>query len=500
MNNKGMRIFAILAVLLMLVSVLPIGALAAQDNGNGNEKRMNVANDKRVQIQMEDLDDDQAHDGDKEGDEDSESDEGEEQDRDKVRDRANVKDRYKDARDEFQKVKLQGSENAAASEDFVNATKDYLNNTIDYMIEHLEDVQERVEESGDESADAESDRIQEYMDSLEAEKENVADAETKQELGAIARSIRNIWADAQKDAKSSATKSVNNRINNFLDKAESVSLRIEDEINRLKDQGVDTTELEEMLEDYNELIAEANQNHELAKEAYQNNDAKETNKQLRETVQSLKEAGKVLNEMVKELKEHREGVVTLRGTGTLMADGDGHAVLSGNLTKLNLSAENATLVIKDLAGDASIEIDADYDFTNSENETDSTFSEDNNRALIFHGFDGNASINGSRLTVMIKGEGIVIDAEGTGKAILKGDGDYSIGDLSGLSWAKSLEDGDEIESEDEEENESEDESESEEESESEDESENEGDEEESESESESENESEDEDDSSTAGV
>ena len=437
MRSKAMKMFAYLAVVLMLVSVLPASALAAgnddqsttpegaySDDADQNmtreqiRDRLNATYDApRVEANNRVKTANQAKSNGVNTDAQSRS----------AKDRImTVRNDYADAKKDFQdvKIKINNKKTSADSDEAAEATRAYITHTIDYMITHLETVQENAE-NGD------SDTIDGYIEQLQQQQANVESAQTRQEFAEAAKEVRSIWNDAEKDAKYFAGQSVNARLNNVLAKSEGLSLRLEGEINRLKAEGEDTGELEEMLAEYNELIGEAKQNHERARETIQtrngqNDDAvSEADQHMRQATKNIQDANGVLKDMFDELKSHRRGSAVLDGTGTLTAEGSGTAVLSGDLT-LNISATNAKLVIKDLAGDAVVTIDGEY------TEVDCDDEDDGNRALVYHNLTGTVEITGSRLTVMVHGDDVSITAEGKGSVILSGIGTYKV-EKSGVS-------------------------------------------------------------------
>jgi len=446
MKKTGMKIFAYLAVMLMLVSVLPAGALAAEDDSQANDAEVlmkhSIETQERIRV-MENATEDRAR-------VDGARVQAAVQTRAEnvqvaaVRNKATrmklekARNEYTLAKDNFQKIRANvNNKNVSAdSEEALEAARSYMIRTIDYMISHLENVQENVESADGEFAEETSEVLEGYITQLEQEKENVEAAETRKELADAAKSVRGIWRDAQTDAKFRAGTAANNRINQFLVKSEVLAQRLENEIERLKAEGKDTAELEEMLDEYNELIEQANENQICARERFRNGNGpsdasvKEANQCLREAGKDIRKANHILKDIFKELKEHRRGAATLDGTGTLTAEGDGTAVLSGDLI-VNITATNAKLVIKDLGGDANISIDGDY--------TEVETCDDECSARVYHNFTGTMDISGSRLTIMIRGEDVSITAEGTGSAILSGTGIYRVDKAGGSSenvqWA-----------------------------------------------------------------
>lgn len=110
------------------------------------------------------------------------------------------------------------------------------------------------------------------------------------------------------------------------------------------------------------------------------------------------------------------------GTGHLTASGDGLAGLRGNGT-INISG-NGVLWIRDRAGDAFIQVSGNGRRT-----------ELGNGWIRYAGFDGNAEVSGSAITVALSGYDIHLEASGTGKFVLRGNGTYQLGELSG-SWTE----------------------------------------------------------------
>ncbi len=101
------------------------------------------------------------------------------------------------------------------------------------------------------------------------------------------------------------------------------------------------------------------------------------------------------------------------GRGTLTASGDGLAGIRGNGT-VTISG-NGILWIKDHAGDASIQVSGNgvrRDLPNG--------------WIRYTGFQGQAVVSGSRVSVALSGYDIDLQATGTGRFVLRGSGSYSV--------------------------------------------------------------------------
>ncbi len=109
------------------------------------------------------------------------------------------------------------------------------------------------------------------------------------------------------------------------------------------------------------------------------------------------------------------------GTGTLVARGDGLAVLRGDI-RVNLSGAGL-LVVRDHAGDAKIHV------------TGNGYRKElANGTIAYIGFDGKAEISGSSITVALRGRNIKLEANGTGKFLLRGHGTYHTNRIEG-EWS-----------------------------------------------------------------
>ncbi|ADE36097.1 hypothetical protein [Methanohalophilus mahii] len=347
--------------------------------------------------------------------------------RDKALDqRERMKNNYENSRNKLLNVKdrVQKGQIAANSEEVYNVSSEYLNDTINYMVTRLSDTKEDFEDKG--VPEDSIDRIDGYIVQLEDQQEKLENAKDRKELAEIARDVRKIWQNASKDLYKFRSLSVLNGVENYLDKADSISERLESEIENLNESGVDTTEAEQMLDQYNSLVEDASEFRELALDDEQG--SSESLAYMQQSVNATRQANDVLRDILEFLKDHRQGFADLSEDTNVSAQGNGTAVLSG-IFNVSLSATDAKLVVKDLAGDATIEIDGEYErITPEESMGRGT------PAAVYLDFTGDAHINGSRLTMMVSGENISIDAEGQGSTVFSGEGTYST-DSETMDWA-----------------------------------------------------------------
>jgi hypothetical protein len=110
----------------------------------------------------------------------------------------------------------------------------------------------------------------------------------------------------------------------------------------------------------------------------------------------------------------------LRGRGVLHAEGDGLVAVKGHID-LQVSADRGILLVKDIAGDARIDVEGE------------------GGTAQFHGFTayfgtGEAHINGSHVAVIVIGEDIDLDVVGKGWAYLKGEGTFTVNGRGPFRW------------------------------------------------------------------
>jgi hypothetical protein len=113
------------------------------------------------------------------------------------------------------------------------------------------------------------------------------------------------------------------------------------------------------------------------------------------------------------------------GTGTLRAWGDGLAIVRGNGTVV--ISGNGILWIRDHNGDARIHVTGV-----------GVRQELSGGWIRYVGFNGEAKVTGSRITVALSGYDIKLVAKGTGKFVLRGNGRWETDSASG-AWSSTTE-------------------------------------------------------------
>jgi len=106
--------------------------------------------------------------------------------------------------------------------------------------------------------------------------------------------------------------------------------------------------------------------------------------------------------------------VFLKGAGTLDAQGTGVAAVRGLVDYTANGAPNAMLLVRDVDGDASVQVDG-YDGTG-------TFL----GFTVYFNFTGTAHITATDVGVVLIGEDVSLHAVGRGWAYLRGNGTYTV--------------------------------------------------------------------------
>lgn len=345
-----------------------------------------------------------------------------------------TKDKYEDTRDKLEKAKddlekanrqFKGAKDDKSKEELILKTRDYLEKAIDHAISNLNVLKSRVENSENKGVlpfDA-SRNIDAHVAQLEQLRTKVQKAGTTAEFRDAYKELKDLWVKIRLETRYYYEIVLDHRIDNFITKADSVSVKIDSEIQNLKSQGKDTTKLEEMAASFNNLIKEAKNSRQETSDLFvshkgfdsngivtDNKEAetflKQADNSQKDTIKKLKAASKEVLDFVKELRKHSGGKVAVRGTGTLVANGSGRAVIEGNVT-VTLSGINGTLKVS----------------SNAEVTTDGTKEVLGNGEVKYMNFTS-ATIKGENIRVEISGNNISLTAAGTGSAVLSGKGTY----------------------------------------------------------------------------
>ena len=227
-------------------------------------------------------------------------------------------------------------------------------------------------------------------------------------------------------------------LDNDIEKAENISLKIKTGIERYKAGGKDVSRLEALLEDYDRLINEAKQYRALADKSFEteNNSSTENNSQYNVSSENLgkdylvlsqkkmMQANRVLRDIFDEIQSLSHGSEELNNTSQLISIGQGKAMFMGSFT-LNMHLENGEMAILDLSNDSEIDINGNYTFEEKNNDSPD-MDDSHNKVRLYYINSSDVNISGSRKTILLSCENINLTSDGEGYAAFQGNGTYII--------------------------------------------------------------------------
>lgn len=340
----------------------------------------------------------------------------------------NTQKKFQDAKELFEKALRQFNTkpDSKSKEELILKTKEYLERAIDHTVSYLEVLKSSAENSeniGIIPFDV-SKNIDAHLAQLEQLRTKVQQANTTKELAEDHRELKDLVIKIRLETRYDFDILLNNRIETFITKADNISTRIDAAIQKLKTQGKDTVKLEDEAARFNALVKEARDAQQKTNDLFANHSGfasngtvtnnkdaeaflRQADNSQKETIKKLKEASRQLQDFVREYRKLSGGKVVVSGTGTLVANGSGRAVIEGNVT-VTLSGINGTLKV---SSNANVITDRG---------TNETLG---NGEVKYQGF-GSATITGSNIRVEVSGNNIALTATGTGSAVLSGHGTY----------------------------------------------------------------------------
>jgi DNA repair ATPase RecN len=307
--GKVIRYASCLTVILIVFSILSTAALAGSGAGASNDakngktletlKKQELVKEKiqaRNQTENRTLEREQLRE--------------EAQERTQLKEQLKVrKNNYQSSKKNFLAIRKQLRSGNYGDEE-LGITREYLNSSIDYMIAHLEKVQYNLEQSNGNGTGARIATIEERISQLQDEKKAIGKAEDLEDFANATESVRGVWNNVINRTAVETGQTACESLDKFVNKSEAVSLKLENEIGSLNKTGVDTTELEAKLANYNSLMDSARENNEAAKKIYNKENATQEELQkadhnLQSALNEIKEANQILKEIFGELKQYR---------------------------------------------------------------------------------------------------------------------------------------------------------------------------------------------------
>jgi tetratricopeptide (TPR) repeat protein len=235
----------------------------------------------------------------------------------------NTKKQFEEAKNIFEKANKQlgKSKDEKSKDELKQKSKDYLFRAINFTQSQLQVMKSRVENSEKEYMPFNAIAVIDgHTAQLEALKGKVEDANSTEELRVVHTELKKIVIDINLETRYYMGIVLNHRIDNFIIKANNVSIRLNSTIEKLRTQGNDTTQLEREVADFKDAIIKANDSRTNTMQLYTTHngfadngtvtnekDAKkfldQGNKLQRDTIRELRQAGNQVIKFVKDLKK-----------------------------------------------------------------------------------------------------------------------------------------------------------------------------------------------------
>ncbi|MCZ7403257.1 MAG: hypothetical protein O8C61_13635 [Candidatus Methanoperedens sp.] len=240
------------------------------------------------------------------------------------------KDKYDNARKNFEEAKnifekankqLGKLKDENSTQELKQKAKDYLLKAIDFAESQLQVMKSRVENSEKGSIPFNAVTVIDgHTAQLEQLKAKVEQANSTQELKDTHTELKNIVVDINLETRYYMGIVLNNRINNFIVKADNVSIRLDSAIGKLKANGTDTTKLEKEVADFKDAVKKAKESQTKTNDLYgthngfanggtvsnernANKFLDQGNRLQKETIKNLRNAGNQVIQFVKDLRK-----------------------------------------------------------------------------------------------------------------------------------------------------------------------------------------------------
>jgi len=197
-------------------------------------------------------------------------------------------------------------------------SKEHLLRIADLILKELDKIKNKIESSEDLSEEEASEllnSINEKIGKIEEAKDvigNLNNESTKEEVQDAAKLIKKEWVETKYIAKRAVGILINSRIGGIIVKSKQLEIKLNRILERMTEQGKDTSKVESLVEDFNSMLESARGNYEKAVEKYKEarlatenvgDIIQEAHGYMKQAHLDLKDAHKILKDIFMELKE-----------------------------------------------------------------------------------------------------------------------------------------------------------------------------------------------------
>ncbi|PWB55934.1 MAG: hypothetical protein C3F06_02115 [Candidatus Methanoperedenaceae archaeon] len=268
----------------------------------------------------------------------------------------NTREQLDDARNLFEKAKRSidaknNKSDVRSNEELMQKAREYILKAIDHTEAQLQVMKNRLDNSenrGITASDA-AKIIDAHTAQLEDLKVKVNNATTIQEIRDTHKELAGIVAKINLETRYFIGTVLNQRIDNFINRADNVSVKVDDAIAKLEAQGKDATDLKAEAVDFKNKLEEAKDiqaktialftthsgfaaDGTVTNEMDARNFLKQANELQRENIKKLKEAGRQLINFGRDFRKLVGPNVKVNDKGDLEVDGGATTTLIGGAT------------------------------------------------------------------------------------------------------------------------------------------------------------------------
>jgi len=304
-------------------------------------------------------------------------------------------------------------------DELIQRAKDSSTKASNLMIKGLQNLKIRIEASrglSDEEKALLYAELDSYISELQAKQAAIQSATTWRDVRDAIKELWNYWQSIRVRVKQITAQMIVAGAETVVQRLNTFAGKVEAKIQELKDNGVDTSALENWLADFNSKLDNAEERIAIAENRISEitdnvtfmDIFRATVQYVRQGLTYLRNALRDLRDILSDLRSNGHTVV-LSGSGTLIASGSGSAYINGTGVVRVIAVENSVMIVS----------------PNAHVKTDGIGTKENleNGDVKYQGF-GWARVAGTSIIVTLSGNNITLHAHGTGTAILTGTGSY----------------------------------------------------------------------------
>jgi tetratricopeptide (TPR) repeat protein len=218
-------------------------------------------------------------------------------------------DLYQKGRQDFLKAKEDATRlhNAQGQQNLLEAAKKHLKNSLNTIIRHLEVLRKRVENAPGIGEDTKTKLLAEIdadISFLQGKLATVDEISSIDEVRDLGKTVRDYWLKTRGRSKAIVGHILAARFSHFIERLKNVSERLHTEVEKLQAQGVDTSQIEALLADFDKNLALAEEKYTAAVSVFDSiSNPADANELFSEGHNLLKEARGYLQQAHHDLRE-----------------------------------------------------------------------------------------------------------------------------------------------------------------------------------------------------